>query len=291
MRAKRAWAWPLVMMAVIAVAAVGLFVLVFDRSPQDGGGGGPVPWATLGTDDVHSLAFDPTDAQHIFFGHHGGLLESGDGGGTWSPTSLRGLDAMNVKTGNGGRLQIAGHDVYVESTDGGQTWAPVPNDLPGLDLHAFAMDPGDAAHVWTFAVGFGLFESTDGGRQWQLRQTGNWPALAAHRQGDTVILIAISDGGVQRSSDSGGSWEALDAPAAQAIALAAAADGSALYLATVDGLYRSNDGGSSWASTGFDRPALTVAVATDDPSVIALVDQETRFYRSRDGGSTFAGPP
>lgn len=284
----RSWVWPLLGVGAVAAVVIG-YVALSSRDGSNAATGEPVPWATLGTADVHSLVFDPADARHLYFGHHSGLLESPDGGRNWSPTSLAGVDAMNVETGSQGRIQIAGHEVYVESTDGGQSWAPVPNDLPGLDLHAYAMDPGDPLHVWAFAVGFGLFESIDGGRAWELRQAGNWPALAAYREQDAAVLLGVSEAGLQRSTDGGRSWQALDAPSAQPITVAAAADGSALYLAAVDGLHTSTDRGASWARTAFRRPALALAVAADDASVIALVDEGTRFYRSSDGGSSFPG--
>ena len=128
---------------------------------------GATAWSTLGTRDVHSLAFDPADAQHLYFGHHGGLLETTDGGRSWQSTALNGADAMNVAPPAGGSFQIAGHNVYKELSDGGATWQDVPNDLPGLDLHAFVADPPDPSHAWAFSVGFGLFEATDKGRTWE----------------------------------------------------------------------------------------------------------------------------
>ncbi len=67
----------------------------------------------------------------------------------------------------------------------------MPNDLPGLDLHAFAVDPADPDHAWTFAVGFGLYETTDAGRRWALRQPGNWGYLATYRDSDRNVLIAV----------------------------------------------------------------------------------------------------
>jgi hypothetical protein len=171
------------------LAAVGFVVL-------SGGGtqtvGGATVWATLGTRDVHSLAFDPSDAQHLYFGHHNGLLESRDGGRTWQPTALSGADAMNVRTGTGPALQIAGHNVYMETADGGRTWTDVPNDLPGLDLHAFVVDPTDPSHTWAWAVGFGLFESTDRGRHWEPRQPGDWPVLAIVKSSGSTTLVGVS---------------------------------------------------------------------------------------------------
>jgi len=276
-------------LAALGLAAVGFLLL--RSGDQPGGAGAVEAWAELGTADVHSLAFDPADAERLYFGHHGGLLESRDGGREWTATALSGIDAMNVEPAGEGSLQIAGHDVYGESNDGGGSWSPVPNDLPGLDLHAFAVDPNQPSHAWAFAVGFGLFESTDAGRHWEMRQPGNWPALATYRQSDTTILVAISDAGLQRSDDGARSWGRLGVPPGQPITLAAAMDGSVLYVATSSGVYRSADAGSTWTATAFEGVALALAVAPQDPEGLALVDDGTRFYRSSDGGSNFQGPP
>ena len=181
--------------ASLLVAAIGYYVLQSGREND----GKPHAWATLSTADVHALAFAPDDASHLYFGHHNGLLETRDGGRSWHPASLAGADAMNVQIGGSTRIQIAGHEVYVESVDGGTSWQPIPNDLPGLDLHAFAIDPGDADHAWTWAVGFGLFETNDAGRHWQLRQPGNWGYLVAYRAADQTAVVAVSsDGGILR---------------------------------------------------------------------------------------------
>ena len=69
----------------------------------------PTAWATLGTADVHALAFHPANSDLLLFGHHDGLLATSDGGRSWEPTTLSGSDAMNVATLSGERLQIAGH--------------------------------------------------------------------------------------------------------------------------------------------------------------------------------------
>jgi photosystem II stability/assembly factor-like uncharacterized protein len=275
---------------LIGGGALGLALvalLVLRPSPADGDA---VPWATLGTSDVHSLAFDSDDGSRLYFGHHGGLLESRDGGRSWQATTLSGADAMNVRFGEG-RAQIAGHEVYVESTDGGASWQPVPNDLPGLDLHAFTVDPGDPDHAWAFAAGYGLFETIDAGRHFTLRQSGNWGSLAAYREGDAAVLVAVGPNGLVRSRDGGAGWEPLAYPGAPlAGGVAVAPDGSALYAATSAGLKRSSDGGASWQPTAFDGVALAVAVAPDDSLEVAIVDEATRFYRSPDGGASWPGP-
>jgi photosystem II stability/assembly factor-like uncharacterized protein len=251
------------------------------------GPGGTTPWATLGTRDVHSLAFAPGDPSHLYFGHHTGLLESHDGGRTWQPSPLSGADAMNVRP-VGNTLQVAGHNVYVESTDGGVHWTTVPNDLPGLDLHAFTLDPGDPEHAWAWSVGNGLFETTDQGRHWIMRQSGDWPVLAATDVNGTSTLLALARAGFGQSRDGGQTWTPLTEPGGQVASLAASIDGGVLYAGTTAGLRRSDDGGQTWRQTAFSGLALTVAIAA--PNTVALVDDSTRFFRSDDGGASF-GPP
>lgn len=271
------------LLVVAPIAALATFVLL--RDPV------PAPLASLGTADAHALAIDPQDADRIFFGHHGGLLESRDGGRTWTETTLSGADAMNVSTGADGVLQVAGHELYVTSSDGGATWQPVENDLPGLDLHSFVVDPADPEHAWTFAAGLGLFETTDGGARWELRQQGNWGALTVYRTADRTVLVAIGPEGLAGSSDAGATWSALAYPGAPLSGgLAAAGDGSAIYAATISGLRRSDDGGASWRSTGWNGPALAVAVAPTNASVVALVDDAMNVYRSADGAASWPAP-
>jgi photosystem II stability/assembly factor-like uncharacterized protein len=273
---------------IVAALAVGATAFVLARPTADGAG---TAWAELGTADVHALTFGPEDPEHLFFGHHGGLLESLDGGRSWRPTPLAGSDAMNVRAARGGQLQIAGHEVYLESRDGGQTWQPVPNDLPGLDLHAFVTAPSDGSHAWVFAAGQGLFESTDAGRHWQLRQGGSFGSLTVFEQAGAPVLIGVTQSGLARSDDGGGTWQPLTNPPGQAVSVAAADDGSVLYAGTTSGLQRSTDGGASWIPTGFTGTALAVAVAAGRADAVAIVDDETRFYRSTDGGVSWPGPP
>lgn len=266
-------------------------VAFFLFRPQDPVAAPPKPWATLNTADVHALAFAPVDPSHLYFGHHNGLLESRDGGRTWEPSALAGADAMTVRIAGQERIQIAGHEVFLETTDSGASWQPVPNDLPGLDLHAFAVDPADHDHAWTFAVGFGLFETRDGGRHWELRQSGNWGYLATYRTGDQTALVAVGPEGLVRSVDDGATWQPLAYPGAPlAGGVAAADDGSVLYAATSTGLRRSTDQGQTWEETGFEGIALALAIAPGQPDTVALVDVGTRFYRSPDGGASWPAP-
>lgn len=271
---------------LIAVVAAGAYMWWTSNPSQDA----PAAWARLGTADVHALAFDPGDPERLLFGHHDGLLATADGGRSWEPTALTGNDAMNVARLGGERLQIAGHEVYIESTDGGATWASVSSDLPGLDLHAFAVDPSDADRAWTFAVGHGLFRTDNAGRNWELLDPNNWGALTAYRRDGATVLAGIGPDGFARSIDGGATWEPMAYPGAPIAVMTAARDGSVLYAATAAGIRKSTDEGATWSATGFTIQALALAVSPDDPDVIAAVDQSTAFYRSSDGGMTWPAP-
>lgn len=284
----RTWWAAAVGIVVLGAGAMAGFAILTGNSGSTSNGG--TAWASLGTRDVHSLVFDPADAEHLYFGHHAGLLESLDGGRTWHATSLKGTDAMNVTPGAGAALQIAGHDVLLETTNRGRTWSPVPNDLPGLDLHAFVTDPADSTHAWAYAVGYGLFESTDRGRHWLQRQTGDWPVLAVTRLSGKTTLLSVSSSAFASSIDGGATWQTVVAPRSQAASLAAAPDGSILLAGTTSGVQRSVDRGKTWQPSGFGGTALTVAVSPSNAQIVGLVDEAARFFRSGDGGLTWPGP-
>ena len=283
--------WRALLVGGTAVAAVGVIALaVLLNSGGRAAVGEATAWSTLGTQDVHSLAFDPADPQRLYFGHHGGLLETKDGGRSWQGTALRGADAMNVTSPASDFFQIAGHDVYKETTDGGQTWQDVPNDLPGLDLHAFAADPPDPAHAWAFSVGNGLFETRDTGRTWELRQPGGWGALTSFVEGEETVLLAVGSAGLSRSDDGGRTLTTLGQPTGRVASLAASADGAVMYAGTSQGVSRSTDGGRTWTPTALVAVGITVAVDPQDANLVAVVDDRTRFFRSVDGGETWPGP-
>lgn len=274
---------------VVAGTGAGLLTLVAavlrPFSPDN-----PIPWARLGTEDVHSLAFAPGSTEQLYFGHHGGVLESQDGGRTWAPLPVT-ADAMGMRPAVDGSIVIAGHDVFVASTDGGQTWVPISADLPNIDIHAFARDPLDSRRMWAYLAEGGVYESTDGGAQWTKVYDGHIPFMAATTDGSSVALIGIEPfRGFARSADSGRTWSAVSQPEAfPTYSIAATQDGRVVALGVADGLLRSEDGGATWRGITLPDPAFAIALS-DDSRTIGVVTRTTGFYRSDDGGRTWSGP-
>lgn len=285
-------------MSVVAVLAIA-GGLLYVYSSSSAGDAGLKPLAVLDTSDFHALAFSPADSNVVFFGHHNGIMRSDDGGRTWQPLVARpNFDAMGLAVGakDAGQVYLAGHDIFQASADGGRTWEAVPHNLPGTDIHGFAMRPDDPNRLYAFVVGRGLFGSSDGGRIWQ-PLPGQLPAdvmtLSAGGKPETLYAASMRSG-VMVSTDGGQSWKRAASLDGMVIALATQAnDGAVAYAGTESGLYKTTDRGTTWSKLPFPgRNAVTVAVNAARPEVvlaITLDGEQGLVFRSEDDGQTWQG--
>lgn len=172
---------------------------------------------------AHHLVLDPRDGRRLVLaartGHLGPtVMVSDDLGRTWSEASRppafrtgdplgRSLDAAFwLSPGHPdepGTWYCGGAPQGLfRSDDGGDTWAPVDgwNDHPmwttwcewpeqntpdGSMLHSVIVDPRDAAHLYLGLSSGGVFESTDGGRDWAPLNAG--VELAFVPEGDVEL--------------------------------------------------------------------------------------------------------
>lgn len=253
------------------------------------GQGRPVAWSRLGSEDVHSLSFVAGDPQRLLFGHHGGLSTTSDGGRTWQALPVR-EDAMAISAVGPTSIVIAGHEVLSASSDGGRTWAPLAADLPSKDIHGFTRDPANPDRMWAVVAGKGLWQTADGGRTWELVRADAVLNPVAVTVDGTTRLLAVDATGLIASTDGGRTWAPLATPPTYPMtALVVADGGTVLYAGSPSGLYRSDDGGRSWRETAY-RGSVMALATTSGGKVVAIVDQETRFFRSDDAGATFPGP-
>lgn len=272
---------------------------------------GSTATGVLRTSDFHSLAFSPSDPNVVFFGHHNGIMQSKDGGRTWSALVERpGFDGMALAVSRDRTPQIflAGHDVFEVSPDNGVSWQPVAAHLPGTDIHGFAVSPDNANRLYAFVAGQGGFQSTDGGRMWQ-PFGGNLPndvmALAAAGGTPETLYASSMGAGLLRSTDGGQTWlpamggmdsgsNGASDMSNMASGMALAASGKTVFAGRRGGLYKSTDGGTSWSKLSF--PAATVAVIGFSPTqpdvvlAITVDGAQGLVYRSADGGQTWSRP-
>jgi photosystem II stability/assembly factor-like uncharacterized protein len=264
------------------------------------------PIATLETADFHSLAFSPDEADVAFFGHHNGVMRSDDGGRTWRPLVAQpGFDAMGMAIGRGSgprrgtSIYLTGHNAFLTSTDGGASWQPVAHDLPGTDIHGFAMSPDDPKRLYAFVVGHGIFRSADGGRTWR-RLEGEAPrdvtALAAGAGEPETLYVGTARSGVVKTADGGRSFTRVASGLGSGPVLALAVDPAArqtLYAGLEGGLYKTTDGGAAWSRLPFPGDnAVALAVSRVRPNVLLAITVKNRqgqVFRSENGGATW-GP-
>jgi photosystem II stability/assembly factor-like uncharacterized protein len=283
---------------LIAVGLVGLALigwLLISQVPVSTGEFPPI--SRLSTADFHSLAFSAAEPDTVFFGHHNGLMVSRDGGRSWQPTSLSNADAMALAASsvNPQIMYAAGHNVFFKSTNGGETWQAMNTNLPGLDIHGFAADPGNADRVYAHVVGFAsLFTSQDGGVTWTALP-GPLPASTFNLTvGETAqtLYAAAGQAGLWRSLDGGQSWSQMSkVPGDGVVALAHSRAKGRLCISTLGdeaGLYTSDDGGATWTMLGLKGTLMAVAISPHDPQRLIAVDDRGWVYASRDGGLTWS---
>ncbi|MGY1828512.1 F510_1955 family glycosylhydrolase [Blastococcus sp. SYSU DS0541] len=172
-----------------------------------------------------------------------GLIESTDGGTTWTPLSRAGESDFHALTAlpGGGAL---GYDGTLRRTTDGTTWEPL--GIPA-EPHTLAAAPDGQVLATT---GAGLLRSTDAGATWApvddvpLLQVVTW-------SGDGTAAVGITpDGAVWTSTDGAVSWVQqgqLDGTP-QAVA-ATTDDGDLRVLVVTDhGLLESTDGGATFTA-------------------------------------------
>jgi photosystem II stability/assembly factor-like uncharacterized protein len=283
----------LIVLGVVIVLAAGVWIAFSNRQS---GNDSARAISHLTTRDFHSLAFSPTEAETIFFGHHNGLLVSNNGGKDWQSTSLGNADAMvlALPLSNSDIMYAAGHNVFFKSTDGGKTWNAVTTNLPVLDIHGFTVDPENADRVYAHVVGFGIFGSEDGGNTWTQLADSAPPStfnLAMGESSDS-LYAAAGQAGLWHSLDGGRSWSPVEnIPDNGAAAVVYVRANKRLFVTTADssaGLYVSDDNGQSWKARSLKGTFLAIAVSPLDPNHIVVVSDQGDVFASRDSGLTLS---
>lgn len=204
---------------------------------------GPVPVGATGRDLMGFTVVGP--GTYLSSGHPApdddlpnplGLVETRDGGATWTPSSLTGevdFHALDVAQGTVFGYD-ATHGLLRVSADGGRRW----EDRAVLEALDIAVDPVDPGRVLATTEG-GVVASTDGGRRFG---APSGPRLAYLSWAPDGTVHGLDTGStVFTSGDGGGTWQqAGTVPGGRPQALTATGDG--LLAATAGGVYRSVDG-------------------------------------------------
>jgi hypothetical protein len=156
-----------------------------------------------------------------------GLIESRDGGNTWTVLSRGGRSDFHALTTTG--QSVVGFDGALRVTSDGQAWADgyleaAPRTLAGSRS-------GSAVLATTEA---GLLRSTDGGVVWQRVDGAPRLLLVAFGDGENAVGLTPS-GQVHISPDAGRTWRATGPVAPQPAAMSASGEGDELEILLVSG--------------------------------------------------------
>ncbi|AHG91992.1 glycosyl hydrolase BNR repeat-containing protein [Gemmatirosa kalamazoonensis] len=223
----------------------------------------------------------------------------------------------NVSTGRG---------VY-KSTDAGRTWTFIGLRDAG-QIGGIRVDPRDANVVYVAVAGNafkpnaarGLYRSRDGGRTWEkvLFVSDSTGAVDVELKPDNPSVLFVSmwrgerkpwtiisgarEGGIYKSTDGGTTWKKLGGGLPNGlfgksnIAVTAANPNRVYALIEAKpgmGLYRSEDAGESWtmvnpAAQLLTRPFYYTTLAADPTNADVIYGGAEGFFKSTDGGRTFA---
>jgi photosystem II stability/assembly factor-like uncharacterized protein len=273
--------------AVIALAALGAFWVAKKQAEGPNEAVAPPPVGLPHTPDYHSLLVDATDADRVLLGTHVGIYETMDGGRRWTFAGLEGDDAMNLVRTATGTLWVAGHGVLKKSADGGASWEDVrPDGLPGIDVHGFAVDPGDDQVIYAAIAGEGLYRSDDGGASFEDVSKGVGPAVYGLAVTPDGRVLAAEQRGVFASEDGGTTWQTLLEE--NVVGLAVRPGDEQTILAVGSGIFRTSDGGRTWRKVQeISEGGWPVAWAPSDPERAYVVGFDRELYRSSDAGATW----
>ena len=202
---------------------------------------------------IDLMGFTVTGPDHyLASGHPGlrtdlpqpvGLIETTDGGETWTPLSRAGESDFHALTALGD-TGVLGYDGALRRSPDGRTWEQL--GIPA-EPHTLAADPDGGTVLATTAQG--LLRSTDAGGTWAAVEGA--PLLQVVAWADAGTAVGVDPVGVVWSStDAAGTWQqTADLGAAPHAVAAAPADGTVRIAVVTDaGLAQSLDGGATFTT-------------------------------------------
>jgi photosystem II stability/assembly factor-like uncharacterized protein len=250
----------------------------------------------LGNVEVDALAWDGQG--RLLAGTRMGIYRRAPDADRWEPLP-RGFQDRHVhvfESDPDSQVFYAGTDGgLLRSADGSQTWVEVTSGLTGRGMPDLAVDPQSPEHLYVRLKFERVYESWDGGQNWEAR----WEGLGAAREvisidlGSSGLLIAGANDGLFRWNSDEGLWQRV-APELEGQTVFTVVidprDEAAVYAGATDGLWRSQDGGDSWDRWGEGLTGITVTAVGLDP-----VDEQVAYagtmyeglYVTEDGGTTW----
>ena len=266
---------------------------------------------------VNVIAVDPSDSNIYYLGAPaGGIWKSTDTGINWTPLTdylpQIGVSGIAIHPTNSNIIYIATGDddagdsysVGVwKSIDAGSTWSSTgfmdnPNSMNDIYI-----TPNNT-EIILVATSNGVYKSTDGGVNWQIKLTGNIIDLKM-KPNDPKVWYAVSNDVFYRSEDGGDNFSTIDLPSltdsGRLTMDVTISNNNYVYVVSsktsnaFNGVYKSIDSGISFIKTNETKDifqssqawydlALTVSDVDPDIVYVGVLD----IWKSTNGGNNFS---
>lgn len=274
-------------------------------------------WQMIGPEggNVRSLAYDPSNPQHILLGTSAGqIFASNDGGASWQLFAQFKLaddyvfDHIIFDPTNPATIYVAGWGLFNDkeggvfrSDDGGKTWKELPA-THGHSIRALAMAPSDHNTLVIGALG-GVFRSRDGGSTWERMTPENPDILENHASMKNFVSVAIDPqnpdivyAGTRhlawKTSDGGKNWHNIkDGMLDDSDVFSIIVDPktpSRVYASACSGIYKSDNGADLFHRVqGLPHSAIRTRKLKQDPVRSSVVYAGTTggLWKTVDGGT------
>ncbi|HYL15206.1 MAG TPA: transcriptional regulator [Terriglobales bacterium] len=270
-------------------------------------------WTSLGPEggDVRSLAYDPSNPDHIFLGTSTGVLfVSNDGGRSWNRFAHLGsgddyvLDHIAFDPQNSKKIYVSAWSFQSQQTgdvfrthDGGKNWEAL-SAMHGKSVRALAVSASDTRVLVAGALD-GVYRSSDGGNNWQRISPANHAdiknveSIAVDPQNPNVVYAGTWHL-AWKTPDGGATWEhikkgMIDDSDVFSI-IVDKANPSVVFASACSGIYKSENAGALFSKIqGIPFSARRTRVLKQDPSNSAIVYAGTTegLWKSMDSGKTW----
>jgi photosystem II stability/assembly factor-like uncharacterized protein len=267
-------------------------------------------WRLIGPEggDVRSLAYDPSNPNHILLGTSAGqLFNSQDGGASWSLFAHLAtgddyvLDHIIFNPQHPQTIYVAGWSLYnsdegdvFRSDDAGRTWRALPG-VHGKSVRTMAMAPSNP-DVLAIGALEGVFRTNDGGQTWTQISPPNHAEIKdieslAFDPQDPDILYAGTWHLPWKTTDGGANWHsishgiAFDSDMFSIIVDPKSPD--TVYASACSGMYKSQNKAELFhRMLGLPHSAMRTRVLKQDPVRPNIVYAGTTggLWKTVDGG-------